>query len=70
MAYLGGMEGKKDVLVSGGYNSGVRVTLPVTHYFNQVHGPSSGPCLTDYKTEVYSNQKRIWRESLKQKAKV
>lgn len=51
MAYLGGMEGKEDVLVSGGYDSGVRVTLPVTHNFNHVHGSASGHCLTDFKTE-------------------
>lgn len=29
------MEGKEDVLVSGGYNSGARETLPVTHNFTK-----------------------------------
>lgn len=34
MAHLGGMEGKEDVLVSGGYSSG-RQTLPVNHNFTK-----------------------------------
>lgn len=65
MAYLGEMEGKEDVLISGGCDQGVRVTLPVNHNFNQTHGSASGHCLTDFKTEVYDNQKGICREGLK-----
>lgn len=41
------------------------MTLPVNHNFNQTHGSASGHCLTDFKTEVYDNQKGICREGLK-----